>query len=394
MNRCVSYVACPVPEESGIIELARALDEGEVDTLVILGGNPVYTAPADLDWLKRQRMAGTVIRLGDYEDETFRASDLHLPKAHFLESWGDGRARDGTVLSIQPLTAPLFGGITDLELLGRLCGLATTSPYEIVRETFRGLAEGDFEHEWYRFLRDGYLRGSAFPVVDGLNPAWEKVAEIARVSRPADHVFDANDSFQLVFVRDYKVDDGRYANNAWLQELPDPVTKITWGNVVGLGPGDAARLGLVLPEGAVGDVEVPVVRIELAGRTVEGPAWVVPGMADRTVAVALGYGRTGAGRVGNNVGFNAYAIRSSDAPHFAYGVVLTNTNRSYPIACTQWHTSLEGRAIVGEIVYSEYRENPESFRKSRGGDERSTRSLYPNPVRDLAKAAAYQWGMV
>src|SRR5262249_35200157 len=145
-----------------ITDLRDALNGNAVDTLVVLGGNPVYDAPADLQWAATQRKAKTVVRWGYYEDETAAVSDYHLASAHYLESWGDARTADGTVVPVQPLIAPLFGGLTELEVLARLGGLGSTNPYDIVRETFQTLAPGaDFEERWKRFLHDGFLGGSA-----------------------------------------------------------------------------------------------------------------------------------------------------------------------------------------------------------------------------------------
>lgn len=394
VGHCVDYVEWPAPGESTLVDLAEALGTGAVDTLVIVGGNPVYTAPAALEWAKTQRKAQTVVRLGEYEDETFPFTDLHLPRAHFLESWGDARTRDGTMVPIQPLIAPIFGGMTDLELLARLCGSPTTNPYDIVRETFHNLVgEKNLEQQWHRFLHDGYLADSAFAVANSVSPNWSRILETIQMPEVVHEYEESTGSFEVVFLQDNKVDDGRYANNGWLQELPDPITKITWDNVVALGPADATRLGIHVPKSATGNVRVPIIRVEVNGRAMEGPAWIVPGIAHGTIAIALGYGRWAAGRVGTNVGFNVYPLRSRTGSYFATGVRVTTTDRSYPIACTQWQRSPEERFLLAEANYAAYRSNPQLFKTATTDTDWPKTSLYPNPIRQLTDGARYQWGM-
>src|SRR6185295_1536593 len=170
VGKTVVFMDAPDPRAGSISDLAQALNAGQVDTLVILGGNPVYDAPADLNWAQTQRKAKTVVCLGSSIDETFTESDWHLPQAHYLESWGDARTADGTLVPVQPLIEPLFGGITELEVLARIGGLDQTKPHDIVRETLRGIAS-DSEDNWKRFLHDGFLPGSAVkPVEVQFNP--------------------------------------------------------------------------------------------------------------------------------------------------------------------------------------------------------------------------------
>src|SRR5262249_2043909 len=172
------------PVAGTISELAQALNAGQVDTLVILSGNPAYDAPADVDWAATQRKAKTVVRLGYYEDETFAGSDWHLPAAHYLESWGDARTGDGTVVSVQPLIKELFGGVTEVEVLARIAGADKPSPYEVVRETFKGLVgQGDFEAAWRKFLHDGFLANSAAQAVDAKFD-WAKATRALPPSEP------------------------------------------------------------------------------------------------------------------------------------------------------------------------------------------------------------------
>ena len=382
--------------EPGLPELAQSLNAGGVDTLIILDGNPVYTAPADLDWAKTQRKARTVVRLGYFEDETSDQADLHLPLAHYLESWGDARTADGTLVPIQPLIQPLFGGLTELEVLARIAPLERVNPYDIVRETFTRYAGSD-EERWKRFLHDGFLAESGGRLVD-VQFDWVKAARAMAQVRPANP--PSADLLELVFHRDAKVDDGRYVNNGWLQELPDPVTKMTWENVILLSQGTADALGLRIVDRNNNNLQTPLVEIEVGGRQLTGPSWIQPGMADFVVGLALGYGQTKAGRVGQNSGYNAYQLRVSASPHLLVGARLTGTGRQHTLATTQNHWSLEGRPIVREANLEGYRADPHFARAMDMHEPVENRPLYPNPLdvpgRDGVtprEAAFHQWGM-
>ncbi|MGA4644365.1 TAT-variant-translocated molybdopterin oxidoreductase [Limisphaera sp. 4302-co] len=365
----------------GLAELAAALRAGRVDTLVILGANPVYTAPADLNWAEAQQKARTVVRLGYYEDETFPHCHWHFPLAHFLESWGDVLTSDGAYLPVQPMIQPLFGGLTELEFLARLAGRTVWQPYEIVRETFRQREKpANFEEEWKFFLHDGFRNGPAAGL--GRLPLQEsEVREAVKalsISRPGP------DRLEVIWHRDHSVDDGRYANNGWLQELPDPITKITWENVVLMSRRTAEALGVANSE---------LVEVRIGDRMVTGPAWVQPGMADHVVALALGYGRERAGRVGRRVGFNAYTVRTSAAPHVAVGATVRGTGRRHVIACTQDHWSMEGRAIIREANLEQFRKHPDFVKRLNLHEPPVVAPLYPNPLDREKQKALHQWGM-
>jgi molybdopterin-containing oxidoreductase family iron-sulfur binding subunit len=348
------------PTNSDLATLARDLAAGGIDTLVILGGNPALTAPADLRWAEAQKKAKDIIRLGYYEDETFaatRETSLGIPQAHYLESWGDARTGDGTVVPIQPLIAPLFGGMTEIEVLAHLGGLNPRKPYDSVRETFRGFAgAGNFEEAWKKFLHDGFLPGAA-PKANDAPIGAEVLAKAFDAVTPS---APSKDNLEVVFHRDLKLDDGRWNNNGWLQEFPDPITKITWDNVVLVSRRTAADFGL-----QNGDV----VEIAFADHKLRGPAWIQPGLADYSLGLALGYGRRrtalgGAGRIGDGVGlYNAYQLRTVASPNFAVGAKLTRTGEKYRIGCTQEHGSMEGRPIVREANKTQYEKLP-SFAKN------------------------------
>jgi len=346
------------PQLGRLGELAQMLNAGQVNTLVILGGNPVYTAPADFNWATLQSKAKTVIRLGYYEDETFPLCTWHVPMAHYLESWGDARTSDGTLVPIQPLIAPFFDGITELEVLARIAGAEFFKPHDVVRETFKTFAsDGSFEETWKKFLHDGFLPKTLYKI------AQPNAANLATVisSGGASSVEPSKDNFEVVFHRDYKLDDGRWNNNGWLQELPDPITKIVWDGMVLMSRKTAEELGVESTSESRGS---HIVEVELGGRKIQGPVWVQPGFADYSIGLSLGYGRTkgekgGTGRVGHGVGlYNAYALRTSTGEHFATGAKVRKTGARYRIACTQEHGSMEGRPIVREATAKEFQEHP------------------------------------
>jgi molybdopterin-containing oxidoreductase family iron-sulfur binding subunit len=384
LGQTVLFRPAPEAKEGGLPELAQALKAGQVETLVVLGGNPVYSAPADLDWAKTQRLAKTVVRLGYFEDETFPVCDWHLPAAHYLESWGDARTSDGTLVPIQPLIAPLMGGLTELEVLARIAGAKMTDPYGIVRETFAGLCGSDpVEAAWRKFLHDGFLANSAAqPVEVSLNEGVvaEGLAQVKQLSPLS------KDRLEVVFHRDYSLDDGRYNNNGWLQELPDPVTKIVWDNVVLMSRKTAVELGLK---------DSDMVEVKLGERSAHGPVWVQPGMADYSLGLALGYGRTQTGRVGRNVGFDAYPLRTIPSPNIALGATVQAVGGTRAISCTQTHWSLEGRPIVREADLEHYRQHPDFAKEPDKESEELpvVGPLYPNPFDQLKQKGLHQWGM-
>jgi molybdopterin-containing oxidoreductase family iron-sulfur binding subunit len=381
LGQTVVFHEAPDSKESSLAELAQALNAGQIETLVILGPNPAYTAPADLDWSKTQRKAKMVVRLGYYEDETFPLCDWHLPAAHYLESWGDALTSDGTLVPIQPLIAPLFGGLTELEILARLGGFGVTDPYSIVRETFAGVVSGgDLEASWRKFLHDGFLANSA------AKSAEVKLNEgaVSQALGPIKIAAPAKDRLEVVFHRDYSLDDGRYNNNGWLQELPDPITKVVWDNLVLLSRKTARELGLKNSD---------LVEVTVGGRTVRGPIWIQPGMADYSLGLALGYGRERTGRVGRGAGFSVYPLRTTEAENIVGGATLRATGQTYPISSTQTHWSLEGRPIIREANLKQYQEHPR-FAKGLGVEKLpATEPLYPNPFDKLKESGLHQWAM-
>jgi MoCo/4Fe-4S cofactor protein with predicted Tat translocation signal len=335
-----------LPSRAEFQDLVSKLDAGQVDTLVILGGNPVYDAPSDSDFTRVLAKAKSAVHLGLYEDETAQKCEWHIPEAHFLESWGDARSVNGTASLIQPLIEPLYGGHSRTEVLSLIADGRDQRGYDIVRETWsNGLTPLTFEASWRRMLHDGVLEDSAFPPQ---NVSVDQ-ASIGRALSAKPLSTSPADGFEIAFTAS-QLFDGRFANNAWLQELPDPVTKLTWDNPASIAPQTARTLGL-----SSGDL----VHLEVQGRKLEMPVWIQPGQAEGSMSVGLGYGRTAAGRVGDGVGFNTYQLRGSSESDFVSGVAITRLGRTYPLSTVQDHGSMEGRAIVREATLEGYKKGEE-----------------------------------
>jgi MoCo/4Fe-4S cofactor protein with predicted Tat translocation signal len=368
--------------EGGIADFVKAA--GQVETLVVIGANPVYSAPANVDVVKAlEQLKGKTVRLGYYEDEMFPLCEWHLPLAHYLESWGDARSSDGTLVPVQPLIQPLFGALAEIEVLARIAGVEKTSPYDIVRETFTEVSGKNDDSTWRKFLYSGYLENSAASAVSARANSQTSAANAA----PAAAL--GKENLEVVFYRDYKLDDGRYSNNGWLQELPDPVTKLVWDNTVLMSRRTARELGVRNSD---------VVEVKLGGRSVRGPVWVQPGMADYVLGLALGYGREWNGRISYKVGFNAYPLRSSETQGFATGATISKTGEKYPLSTTQGHWSMEGRPIIREANLGDYKEHPEFVANMNGeAPPGGFKPMYPNPFETNEKmgrpAGHHQWGM-
>ena len=347
-GKTVSYAEtkdASLPSVSSLVSLVSAMNGGAVQTLVVLGGNPVFDAPADLGFASAMAKVPHSIALGHTVDETSSKAKWHIPRAHYLESWGDARAVGGTLSVVQPLILPLFGGRSPVEVLGLMAAGKDRPGYDIVRETWTPiLGEGEFDKKWNRVLHDGLLAGSELPeVVPELTAL--PLASLAEASAKAGGGAAAT-ALEVVFLPSPSLHDGRFANDGWLQELPDPLTKLTWDNPALVSPKTAETLGLASQD---------VIRVDSSGRSLELPVSILPGMADGVVALTVGYGRSHAGRIGSGVGFDAFTIRSSKAPGFDSGVKLTKLARTYPLSATQNHGSMEGRPIVRESTLTELR---------------------------------------
>jgi molybdopterin-containing oxidoreductase family iron-sulfur binding subunit len=344
----------PARAVGSLQDLVEAMDRGQVETLVILGGNPAYHAPADLEFARRLAVADGQgkpriplrIHYSLYANETTQLCNWLVPQAHWLESWGDVRAYDGTVSLIQPLIAPLRNGRMVQEMVAALGPESAPAPYEALRKFWqthgrRGAAE--FDDFWAESLRNGVVAGSALePLSLPLRSDWQQSLGALPAS--------AAGAMEIGFRADPSLGDGRWANNGWLQELPQPITRLCWGNAALLSPALAERLKIsTRPTGQGGErgaAATDVLELRYRGRTLRVPAWIVPGQPDGVVTLHLGYGREQGGRVGTGIGANAYLLRTSGEPWADAGLEIVRTGARAELACTQFHQSTEGRDLV------------------------------------------------
>ncbi|MFN2375675.1 MAG: TAT-variant-translocated molybdopterin oxidoreductase [Candidatus Binatia bacterium] len=360
----------PPTADDGLAALVADMKGGKVEGLVILGGNPVYGAPADLGFAAALQSVAFTAHLSTHDDETSRLCLWHLPAAHYLESWGDVRTWDGTVTIVQPLVEPLYSGHTALEVAGLFAGETGKTDYDRVREHWKQTTAGvDFDTFWNRAVHDGFVPGTQRGDL-GLTPRADLMTYLAQLPS----VSAAGDALELTFRADASSYDGRFANNGWLQELPRPWTRLVWDNAVLVSPALAGKQGL-----GNGDV----VKLVVGDASVEGPVWILPGMAANTVSVQLGYGRARAGHVGTAVGFDANLVRSSKSPWAAAGVTLQKTGTFATLVTTQAHHSMEGRDLYRSTDLASFRKDPEGHHH-----HHPSGSMYPD-----WKYEGYAWGM-
>ncbi len=358
-------------------DLVNDIQAGKVDLLIILGGNPVYDAPADLNFADALKSGKAQLRVhyGLYQDETSELCHWHVNATHELESWGDARAFDGTVSIIQPLIAPLYNAKSPIEFVAMLSGQADATGYDLVRTYWQKQHSGaDFEQFWRKSLHDGFVDGTAFQL--------KSVTAKSAIAPSESKAADAN-AIELNIRRDPTTWDGQFSNNGWLQELPKPMSKLTWDNAVQVGPKMAQRLQLASKD---------VVELELNGKKIQGAVWIQAGHPDNSISITLGYGRKRAGRVGTGQGFNAYELRTSANPWIASGVKITKTGAIYELASTQGMQSMDTpdgghRPLVREASLDEYKKEP-GFAKEE--EVPAGLSLYP---RYEYEKEQYAWGM-
>jgi MoCo/4Fe-4S cofactor protein with predicted Tat translocation signal len=367
-----------VNQTESVKDLVGDINAGKVDLLFILGGNPAYDAPVDLDFASVLKNGKVPLRvhLGLYQNETAELCQWHVNQAHELEAWGDARAYDGTVSVIQPLIAPLYNGKSAVEFVALLSGQADATGYDLTRAYWQKQHPGaDFESFWRKSLHDGWIEGTAFaPRSVSL-----KLGNIASEAKPDPGAIELN------IRRDPTIYDGQFSNNGWLQELPKPMTKLTWDNAVLIGPKMAERLQIQTKD---------VVELELNGKKVTGAVWIQAGHPDNSATIFLGYGRRRAGRVGTAQGFDAYALRTSAAPWIATGLQIRKTGETYNLASTQGYQSMDTpdgghRPLVRETTLEDYRRHP-NFAAEEGEEPAPGLTLYkPYPY----KEEDYAWGM-
>ena len=390
----VSYLPTPevVPTEqsAAFAELVADINAGHVQMLVIIGeSNPVLTAPADFKFQEAIQKVSLVVHSGLFFDETATYSQWHIPAAHYLEAWSDARSLDGTVSIVQPLIQPLYGGKSPHEVVATMTDKPERQGYDVVREYWQAnsptvptvpavptgsappTAAAAFEKSWRKWLHDGFIDGSA--AIAGTTTVAADVA--TRIAQPG----AAIDGIEVNFRRDPTIYDGRFANNGWLQELPKPMTKLTWDNAALIAPATAEANHL-----QNGDL-IAITRGNLP--PVNVPVWILPGHAKDCLTVSVGYGRTRAGRLGNGTGFNTYAMRESSALHFA-AVAMTRTGDDYDLVGTQDHWSIEHANILRSGTLDEFKANPAFVKTMEHGVPKNRISLYADK-----EYRGQQWGM-
>ncbi len=372
----------PLPSDqiADMKALVADLNAGKVEWLIILNANPIYSSPADLDFSSAFNKAKMVAHLGPHQDETGQIAHWHIPSAHPLEFWSDARSYDGTVSIVQPLIDPLYGGRSAHDVLQMLLAEPLLSSYAAVRETWKTAIKGDFETGWRKALHAGWIEDTKFET--------SGKATTAAINVPTP---SPKENIEIIFRPDPTIYDGRFANVGWLQELPKPVTSLSWDNAAIVSGATLSALKLE---------EDDIVEITVGSGKVKAPVIVAPGHPDNSVTVYLGYGREAAGRVGSGAGFNAYQIRPTWAPFYAAGSIR-KVDGKWGIALTKSHyqdhrsktfsdygnqnRSLEAvealgpRGIIRYATLDEYKQNPGFANEGEGHEKTSMgTSMFPN----------------
>jgi MoCo/4Fe-4S cofactor protein with predicted Tat translocation signal len=371
--------ANPVNRSESLQSLVDDLRSSKVDLLVILGGNPAYDAPADFGFaeLLKSNSVGLKVYLGSHRNETAELCQWHVPEAHYLESWSDARAYDGTVSIVQPLIEPLYGGKTAHEILAILSGQPQSGSRNLVQQYWQKQhSGGDFDSFWRKSLHDGWIEGTAFAP---RNIAAKSAVVTSTPTKP-----DGN-TVELNFRRDPSIYDGRFSNNGWLQELPKPLTKLTWDNCIMIGPAMGERLKLNSKD---------VAELNCNGKKVKGAVWIQAGHPDNSITVFFGYGRSRAGRVGTDQGFDLYPMRTSQTMWLANGASLVATGETYNLASTQGYQTMETpdgatRPLVREADLEEYKKEPKFAQEE---EPAASDTLY-KPWEFPYEKETYSWGM-
>ena len=407
--------ANPVDHLASLTELTQDMVAGKVETLIILGGvNPVYSAPVDLNFVAAMKKVPFIVHHGLYQDETATYAHWHVPAAHFLESWDDVKAHDGTASIVQPLIAPLYRGKTAQEVLTTLTKDASLDAYKIVKNYWTGGSKSaDVEKTWRRALNDGIIQSSVVTAAAAAAPVSAPSvgagagasAKVAAPGTPAPQAGSANPAsfapevqaaqgFEIVFRPDNSIFDGRYANNGWLQEMPKPISKLTWDNAAIVSKKTAEKLNLHAKlqfEG--GQYDADVIHIEVGDFNVNAPVWIAPGQPDDTITLHLGYGRERAGRVGTGLGFNAGRVRTTKNYWFATGAKVHKTSQTYALAGTQIQFTMEDRDPVRAIDFPKYKKDLNYVHEKHGHE------WLKEPSKDDSffpryEYKGYAWGMV
>src|SRR5581483_5144472 len=359
INLIAPIEAMPGSKQQSISELAGDMASGKIDTLIILGANPVYDAPPELDFAARLRGVPFSVSLARYDDETAVACKWRVPAVHEYESWSDARAFDGTVTILQPQARPLYGGHSGHEILAVLLGDSSPDSYTLLRDFWQQRAQeenrGAFDDFWHKALQVGIVADTAASP-QSLTPKSDTTTQLQGTSAAA------TPALQALFRADEGNWDGRYANNPWLLEMPRAFTRLTWDNAALIAPGTAKRLGL-----KTGDV----VEIAFAKTKLKAPVYVLPGQAADCVTLPLGWGRT-VGGLASGAGFNAYAARGADTAWAGEIISLTRTGETYRLATTQDQDRVLGRDLVLEGELEQFNSDPGKI-----VPPKKTESLYP-----------------
>src|SRR5206468_3970895 len=409
-GRTVEYIEPvemrPVEQFQSLRELAQAMKAGQVNTLIMMDVNPSYSAPADVEFSKNLMNVKLRVSHSPYYDETAAACDWHVPKHHYLETWGDVRAYDGSVSIIQPLIVPLYETKSSHEFLSIFLGNPSRSNYDLVREFWVDQYNGnDFESFWEQSLQEGVIENTALS--DPLPPSFDASPYRARASRaalpltrgrmtasaasgggrvrpvPAQSIPSGvppsgPENLDVLFRPDASVYDGSFANNAWLQELQQPLTHLTWDNAILIGPKTALDLHANSED---------MVDLVVNGRKITGAVWVIPGQPENVVTVHLGWGRKVAGRNGTERGFNASALRTSANPWHATGGRIHKRGEKYKLVTTRDHHVTEGRHMVRHMTVDEYAKDASLIRHETHAPK-PDQTMYP-----AYENIDYAWGM-
>jgi MoCo/4Fe-4S cofactor protein with predicted Tat translocation signal len=390
IGNTIDYLPTSSSASTPLPELLTAIQEGKVDSLIIIGGNPAYTASSSADWVQILEKVKNTARVGHSLDETSNACDLHIGQSHYLECWDLGATWDKkAIVPVQPLLAPLFDTKSDLECLQSILR-DEQNPHALVKSA-HGQFKGENVDSFDDFLRLGvHNPGNPVAISNGEIEPRSSLLELKTKS------FNSSiNDLEVLLIPDFHSWDGRYANNGWMQECPNPITKLTWDNALLISPVLAKeleekypdlellpsptplnKLGTVAPDTAVfaaGKQKAPVVRISLpAGKFIEGPLYVQPGLADYSVVASIGMGRSRIGRVGDDAGYDATALLGIDGGRLISGAKVTcePTGDYVILANVQEHWSMEGRAIVREANADEY-EDDKAFAQHMGAESHS-----------------------
>jgi molybdopterin-containing oxidoreductase family iron-sulfur binding subunit len=372
----------PEIETDSLRSLVDDMNAGEVDVLLILGCNPAFNTPTDLQFMTAMNSVSRRVHLGLYEDETAEFCHWHLPQAHFLESWGDARAYDGSVCLTQPLIEPLYDGRTAAEILSIFAEDQPKTGLEILHEHWRrARPEDNFDKTWRQWLHDGFITDSQADSV----PVTVVANAIADACSQIDVTAPMPETLEIVFRPDPTLYDGRYCNNGWLQECPKPLSKLTWDNALLIAPTTAKALGVSNSQ---------KVEITIAGRTLEMPAWILPGHPEKTATAHLGYGRRRTGQVGSGTGFNTYLLRGSDTMWTSRTATVRPGQGSFNLVSTQLHSNIdlesreaEKRHLVRVGTLHEFEEEPE-FAQHMAHSPTDDVSMFP-----MWEYSGHAWGL-